>query len=405
MLDIMQTLIVLATTLAPLAHAHSWVEELTLLAPDGTFTGPRGYPRGTVQRSAAFQDDMMEWQLPTDNGDQITPDMAMCRPSQQTANYTAGSPILQAPAGASIALRYQENGHVTQPWIPSGKPEGSGAVYVYGTTKPSEDDTLAGIYQTWTLDGTGGDARGRLLTSQFFDDGQCYQVSNAPKSVQRQQEFPRKAEAGSVEGANLWCQTDVKLPNDLAAGTEYTLYWVWDWSTMDTTDSKAQPQFYTSCMDVSITDSNSNGAGASNQEASASFAHVSNYGDAAVSSIFESLLTATVTVPATLTPGYFTSGQTNIPPPATTMPTRVTTSPGSSVTTSPVGQMGAAPAVQQPTAACNPTLTITATATCPDASTVTTTITSVVTQPATATLPPNQNARLARRRPLAFADA
>lgn len=101
MLDIMEItlrhFIVLATMLALMARAHSWVEDLTLLAPNGSFTGPRGYPRGMVQRTTSFQDDMMEWQLPSDNSDQITSNMTICRPSQQTANYTEGNPILQAP--------------------------------------------------------------------------------------------------------------------------------------------------------------------------------------------------------------------------------------------------------------------------------------------------------------------
>jgi hypothetical protein len=371
MLDIMDTLIVLATMLTPLAHAHSWVEELTLLAPNGSFTGPRGYPRGMVQRTASFTDEMMEWQLPTGNGNTITSSMSICRPSQQTANYTAGNPILQAPAGSSIALRYQENGHVTQPWIPYGKPQGSGAVYIYGTTQPSEDDTLVDIYQNWTLDGTGGDGRGRLLTSQFFDDSQCYQISEAPKSVERQQEFPRKAEAGSVEGANLWCQTDVKLPSDLSVGTEYTLYWVWDWSTLKTSGSVAQPQFYTTCMDVEI-------SAAESEEESVPFATITNYGEAAISSVFEGL-TAAVTVPATLTPGYFTSEAMDTSTTSTSTSTSTstgltTTSTSTSATLSASVRevMGVPAAALQATSACS-TVTITTT------ETVTATVTSTVT--------------------------
>lgn len=366
--------IVLATMLAPMTCAHSWVEELTLLAPNGTFTGPKGYPRGMVQRSATFQDTMMQWLLPSNNSNQITPEMTICRQSQQTQNYTAGNPMLRAPAGGSIALRYQENGHVTQPWIIPNKPQGSGGVYVYGTTQPQAGDTLQGIYKKWTLDGTGGDGRGRLLTSQFFDDGQCYQVSDYPISVQRQQEFPRKAEPGSVEGTNLWCQTDVKLPSDLANGTNYTLYWVWDWSTLSDSNTVTTPQFYTTCMDVSIMD-----AAPDSGEDAVSFAPVTNYGENAISTIFESL-TGTVTVPATLTPGHATS---EAPLTLTTLPadasTATSASPPSSATDSVASQAGAAaPALQQSTQAdCSATATVTSTTV--STSVVTATVTSTVT--------------------------
>lgn len=390
MLDIMEIrlFIVLATILTPIAHAHSWIEELMLIAPNGSFTGVPGYPRGMVQRTAGFEDNMMVWQLPQDSNS-IPANATMCKPSQQTVNYTDGSPMLSAPAGSSIALRYQENGHVTMPWSPPGKPQNSGAVYVYGTDKSSPNDTLEGIYQQWTLDGTGGDGRGRLLTSQFFDDGQCYQINPYPISVERQQQFPRKPEAGSVEGADLWCQTDVKLPSDLKSGTSYTLYWVWDWSTMNTSSSRATPQFYTTCMDVSISDSNGN-------QENASFAQITNYGEAAISSIFESLTaTAAVTVPTSLTAGNFVS---QTPDTATSL-TSVTSMPAVQT----AGETTQTAAQQSTQCSCVTTSTITVTAT--STSTVATTVSLQTTEAITSTVPTtlqpnNQSVEMARRRPL-----
>ncbi|KAH8693772.1 hypothetical protein BGW36DRAFT_210491 [Talaromyces proteolyticus] len=300
MLDIMMhdattMFLTAAMFFASLIDAHSWVEQLTVVSPNGTFVGPKGYPRGNVLRTAAgWNDKMMQWQLPTHQGNQLLNNMTMCRPSQQSANYTEDSPALQAAAGAVVALRYQENGHVTQPWIKSGKPEHSGTVYVYGTEQPRPDDTLLSIHNVWTFDGSGGDKRGRLLSSQHFDDGECYQINNASYiSVDRQNEFPRTPGAGSVEGADLWCQTDITLPSSLKSNSQYTLYWVWDWPTLTTSNTTYLPELYTTCMDIDITDV----AGSADKQVNVGFSQVTNYGDAAIQTVFEKLTSGgTVTV-------------------------------------------------------------------------------------------------------------
>ncbi|EEA20914.1 hypothetical protein TMatcc_000914 [Talaromyces marneffei ATCC 18224] len=302
MQDIKTALVLVTTLLASLAHAHSWVEALSLLSPNGSFTGNTGYPRGMILRSdPAFVDTNIVWQLPAAPANQLSNSMTVCKPSQQTSNYPDSSlPKLQAYPGANIALRYQENGHVTTPWSKPGKPVNSGIVYVYGTSQPKEDDTLLGIHGQWTLDGKGGDGRGRLLTSQYFDDGQCYQINLGYISEQRQTQFQRVAEAGSFEGANLWCQTDVRLPDNLDAGKDYTLYWVWDWSTMDDNGKVTLPELYTTCMDVTIADTKKVGdTGAvvpDGDSKSVPFVSITNYGEAAIQTVFESLA-ATMTVP------------------------------------------------------------------------------------------------------------
>lgn len=302
-MQVIKTSLVLVTTLlSSLAHAHSWVEALSLCSPNGSFTGNTGYPRGMILRTApGFNDSNMQWQLPSDQKSALDDSMTMCRPSQQTSNYSDSSlPKLEAYPGANMALRYQENGHVTTPWSKSGKPVNSGVVYVYGTSQPKEDDTLLGIHGQWTLDGKGGDGRGRLLTSQYFDDGQCYQINIGYISEQRQTQFHRVAEAGSFQGANLWCQTDVLLPNDLDVGKDYTLYWVWDWSTMDGSGTVTLPELYTTCIDVTIADTKKVGdTGAvvpDSGSKSVSFVSITNYGEAAIQSVFESL-SAAPTVP------------------------------------------------------------------------------------------------------------
>jgi len=254
------TLCLLALT--PLTRAHTWVEQLTVVASNGTFTGAPGYARGNVLRtSPGFSDPLMTNLIPPDGrptGTEILPTDLMCMSSQTIGNQTAGSPALVANAGDMVALRYQENGHVTLPQNQPGKPANRGTVFIYGTTQPSNDDTLLGIHGVWTTDGKGGDGRGVLLATRNFDDGQCYQINSGNISEARQKEFPH--EANQLMGANLWCQSDVTLPNSISSST-YTLYWVWDWPTAPGTAGfpDGKNETYTTCMDINI----SNGSGSS----------------------------------------------------------------------------------------------------------------------------------------------
>jgi hypothetical protein len=243
--------------LTTFASAHTWIEQMTVIAPNGTFVGAPGFPRGNVLRtSPSFSDTAMTNLIPPNGrstGNEILSTDPMCMPSQQSQTQTAGSPRLKAAAGSAIALRYQENGHVTLPNNQPGKPANRGTVFVYGTTQPSSSDTLLGIHKVWNADQTGGDKRGVLLSSQNFDDGQCYQVNSSPISAQRQAEFPHTADA--LMGINMWCQQDIALPANAPSGQPYTLYWVWDWPTAPGVDPgvpDGKQELYTTCMDVDI---------------------------------------------------------------------------------------------------------------------------------------------------------
>ncbi|KAJ5591037.1 hypothetical protein VI817_002373 [Penicillium citrinum] len=244
-------------TLITNAKAHSWVEQLTVIAPNGTFTGTPGYARGNYLRTASgFSDTTMTYLLPPgtrSNVTQLLPSDKLCKDTQQDQSQSDGSPRLQASAGAAIALRYQENGHVTLPQNQPGKPKNRGTVYVYGTTQPKAGEKLLDVYGAWTADGTGGDGRGVLLTTQNFDDGRCYQVNGGDISERRQKDYTH--EANQLMGADLWCQVDIQLPTTAPSGKLYTLYWVWDWPTapsVDPTYPHGKTEVYTTCMDVDV---------------------------------------------------------------------------------------------------------------------------------------------------------
>ncbi|KAE8148326.1 hypothetical protein BDV25DRAFT_158539 [Aspergillus avenaceus] len=248
------SLLVLASTVG----AHSWIEQLMVIAPNGTFTGSPGYPRGNVLRTSTsppYQDSLVLYLVPQKEGDpnQLDPNANLCKDTQQKQEQTDGSPRLQASAGAFISLRYQENGHVTLPQNQPGKPPNRGTVYVYGTTEPKEGEKLADVHKKWNKDGTGGDKRGILLSQRGFDDGQCYQSNDSPISKTRSKEFP--VDATQSTGPNLWCQQDIELPSNAPSGKPYTLYWIWDWPTapgIDKAIPKGKQEMYTTCMDVDV---------------------------------------------------------------------------------------------------------------------------------------------------------
>jgi hypothetical protein len=241
----------LVTILATTAQAHSWVELLRLIASNGTFVGTPGYPRGFIPRSApGWNDPMSEWLVPPDGrstGTEILSTDMMCKPVQTYGNQTAGFPALTAAPGDNIALIYEENGHVTKLWASPTKPVGSGTVFVYGTKEPSATDTFLGIHRVWNTAGTGGDKRGKLIATRSFDDGQCFQDSTQPLAVARKAEF-------HPLGNDINCQTDVQLPTDAGTSGTYTLYWVWEWPTLNNvTGAVVSNESYTTCMDINMT--------------------------------------------------------------------------------------------------------------------------------------------------------
>jgi hypothetical protein len=233
--------------------AHTWIEQLMVIASNGTFVGEPGFPRGNVLRTdPGFTDTKLVHLLPPNGRAErnVLPTDPMCRPEQASVGaQTNGSPALKAKAGDLVALRYQENGHVSLPG--AGKPDNRGTVYIYGTTEPSNEEKFLDVFGSWTADGTGGNGKGRLLATRNYDDGICHQVNGGAISTQRQQQFPHANVLPM--GGDIWCQTDITLPTDLDAGAVLTVYWVWDWPTAK---SKENPtgttEIYTSCLDIEI---------------------------------------------------------------------------------------------------------------------------------------------------------
>ncbi|KAL8766524.1 MAG: hypothetical protein Q9209_006740 [Squamulea sp. 1 TL-2023] len=266
-LTMKSSIALVAASLLASAHAHSWVEDINVIAPNGTFVGEPGYPRANAKRGPGVNPDKaMVHLLPPNggpSGNKISDSDPMCMPSQQQPKQSDGSPMLKAAAGDMIALRYQENGHVSLPENQPGKAPNRGTIYIYGTTDPKPDEKFLSVHKVWNADGTGGDKRGKLLTTQPYDDGQCYQINGGKISTQRQGEF--KHEADPLMGQDVWCQNNFKIPQDAPSGKPYTVYWVWDWDTAPGTAGLPQglAEKYTTCMDISI----SQGQGASQSKA------------------------------------------------------------------------------------------------------------------------------------------
>ncbi|KAL8735328.1 MAG: hypothetical protein Q9166_000873 [cf. Caloplaca sp. 2 TL-2023] len=284
-LTMKSSLALVATSLLTSVSAHSWVEDMSVIAQNGTLVGESGYPRAFAKRAPGVDPDKAMVHLLPPNGratgNKILESDPMCMQSQQQPKQSDGSPMLKATPGDMVALRYQENGHVTLPQNPPGKPPNRGTVYIYGTTDPKPDDKFLSIHKVWNPQGTGGDKRGKLLATEPFDDGQCYQINNSPISGQRQGQT--KKEADPMMGQDLWCQNNFKIPQDAPSGKPYTVYWVWDW---DTAPGPEKPQGlvekYTTCMDISI----SQGQGSTRSKAAdakaAKFAEGQNINRAAI---------------------------------------------------------------------------------------------------------------------------
>lgn len=232
---------------ASVAQAHTWVEQLMVIAPNGTFVGEPGYPRGNIKRDEPGFGDPPMVHLITG-----APNDPMCKASQKSpSSQSSTSPRLNAAPGDAIALRFQENGHVTLPESQAGKAENRGDVFVYGTSQPKDDELFNEVHGVWTADGKGGDGRGVLLVKAAYDDGQCYQVNGGAISQDRQKQFAHPT--NQLMGADLWCQTDLRLPSDLSTDEPYTLYWVWDWATAPGIDKglpNGKNETYTTCMDI-----------------------------------------------------------------------------------------------------------------------------------------------------------
>lgn len=265
------TLLAGALAAAPAVIAHTWIEQMRNIGPDGSYVGEYGYPRGFKDKAAPGYDGEtdMNWLMPPleQQPPFITADNLLCHTNQRKPVQSDKFPRLKSAPGAWLALRYAENGHVSNPsdlngHVPGeldlGRRPNGGSVFVFGTKEPKEDEKLADVLR-WTKDGQGGDKRGILLAVNDYDDGRCYEIN--PVTKERQQQFPNGA-AGAAEGATgfpLYCETNVQLPEDAEVGKPYTLYWVWQWPidagdgpNNDPTYPKGKDQYYSTCMDVDI---------------------------------------------------------------------------------------------------------------------------------------------------------
>jgi hypothetical protein len=306
------------------AQAHTWIEQLTVIAPNGTFVGQPGFPRGNIQRTDPGFSDVPLVHLVIG-----APADTMCNEKQKSPNYSAASPALKAAPGANIALRFQENGHVTLPEGQKGKAQNRGDIFVYGTTQPKDNEIFNDVHGIWTADGKGGDGRGVLLIKADYDDGQCYQINGGAISVARQKDFPHPAVAPMF--ADLWCQTDLRLPSDAPSGKPYTLYWVWEWPTAPNVDPGlpvGKNETYTSCMDIEVdgsaVDVSQKVAGAGfiegqpieNAAVPAQFAKLGEQPAAPVASVPEAAPSAPVSPPAPADPPVPAASAPGAAPPA-----------------------------------------------------------------------------------------
>lgn len=198
-------------------------------------------------------DEMMTHLLPRPgHADWVSPNDTICMTdptNQSILNYTTG-PMLCVRRGSKLALRYQENGHVSLLGGTPGK-NSSGKIFVYATACAHSDDRFLKIHKMWNIRGTGGDRRGRLLVVAPFDDGKCYQAPSVPNQVFQSRRAKYPPDPG--EGENRWCRVHVEIPSDPDVSV-WTLYWVWDWSTYPALGAVGKQQIYTTCMDVCILD-------------------------------------------------------------------------------------------------------------------------------------------------------
>ncbi|KAK8193776.1 uncharacterized protein BKA78DRAFT_249062, partial [Phyllosticta capitalensis] len=249
--------LVAASLLAAQACAHTWIEQLAVISANGSYVGNYGYPRNYIARTdPGFSGDKAQYLLPTAESGRtrINGSDLLCRESQRKQSQSQKWPRLNVAPGGYVAMKYAENGHVTLPNNQIGKPKKGGTVFVYGTLEPKDDEKIMDVLK-WTTDGSGGDKRGKLLVSQNFDDNRCYQINSSPISTTRQKEYPDPIPGQPGTNNEQYCETDVKIPEDISSSKPYALYWVWQWPTapnMDPSLPDGKDEWYTTCSDVSV---------------------------------------------------------------------------------------------------------------------------------------------------------
>jgi hypothetical protein len=193
----------------------------------------------------------MTYKLPQGSNSQVTDTDNVCSGRQAHLDTALA---LHATPGDIVALRYQENGHITLPEASPGKPT-SGTVFVYGSWHTAPTPKFRDVHHVWNFSETGSSQDGFLLTRSTFDDGQCYQVNGGQISKLRQAAFP--SDGIAPEGENKWCATNFTVPtwticnSSLGAQSSVlTIYWIWDWPGSPANASTEQ--YYTTCLDVIV---------------------------------------------------------------------------------------------------------------------------------------------------------
>lgn len=348
-------------------NAHTWVEELRLIASNGTFVGEPGYMRGLAPRLPNVDLTTNSYLLPPNGaGGAFLPNMSICGPFQQMGNQTAGYPPLVAAPTDQVALRYLENGHVTLFKTQVGKPLGRGTVFIYGTTKPSANDSYVNVHRVWNAAGTGGNGNGKLLATRPFDDGRCFQVNANVTSKQRAQAI------GYTAGGDVDCQADFQIPADAPTTGTYTVYWVWEWPSLFSNGVVQKNESYTSCMDITLTSNPVAAAG--------SFSTAPINGDNANSVAIQAYMTTQFSVEPSALPQVAADNPNPAPIPAGVQaPTQI---PAAGATAS--ASSGLKPAAQVSAAVSNGMVTVTVTEKAVETVTVTAMVSSSsAMQPAT----------------------
>jgi len=246
----MFTLVALLLTFLVFINAHSWVEDLRVIDENGYYIGQSGYPRGYVDRTnPSFTDKAMTYLLPPSGRQRLDYGDPVCSQSQNSRlQQTQGYPKLAVAPGDNIALRYLENGHVTLPDLSARRSTPSGHVSVFGSVEDSANHVLDVLQ--W--DPVSDDNATGLLTTQDFDDGRCYQINQGSISTLRQQQFPNPSPEAPESKHELWCESNVKIPEIVPIGSVYTIYWIWNWSTNETVENGGKEEYYTTCCDVDV---------------------------------------------------------------------------------------------------------------------------------------------------------
>ncbi|ETS74781.1 hypothetical protein PFICI_13265 [Pestalotiopsis fici W106-1] len=242
---IVKTLAVMAA--AKTVEAHTWVEMIRRISSSGAFVGETGYAMGHMNRTdTGFADTAVQVKFLD-----VTSNPAVCGDIGKAGYTNAAYPQLSASPGEYVAMQYAENGHVS---FPDLTPRGylGGNVMIYATTEDVTDVGINDALYSWNAEGTGGNGKGKLIASHFFDDGQCFENPNSSPI--------RDERAAKTNVSSLLCQSVAQLPEDLETDGTVNLLWIWDWGQNPNIAGENTTEIYTSCMTVNLTASDTDAA-------------------------------------------------------------------------------------------------------------------------------------------------